>query len=203
MASRSLDYNRCSQQSLREPAANIYGSYRSHGPGGKVGFGPVLFNFQLKKHRTKWFFLATGLGALGRAPAFAVGGVITSWSGGYRDVFLVAASVMFLAGILLWLLMPETFGPEKREALRYEHERERGSVSEQSLKGIARVKAAVSAPFYFLGKLSPRKDAVTGKRNYRLLFLSTSFLCGSFVLSYAQGIVVYASTKFHFDAEKV
>jgi hypothetical protein len=109
---------------------------------------------------------------------------------------------MFITAILHWLFVPETFGPEKRESLRLQHEEESAN-SLESKSFSAAIIAKVKAPFYLLGKLTPHKDTVTGKRNYRLFILAISFLASSWVLTYGPGMIVYSAAKFHFGAKEV
>jgi len=162
----------------------------------------VLADLTSPEERTKWYFFAIGLGSLGRAPAFAAGGLITSRTHAYLPVFYAASSVMFIVAVLHWLFMPETFGPEKREDLRRQHELENVNGGEPPKRGLAALGAQIKAPFYLLEKLMPHRDSVSGKRNYRLLILAISFLSGSWVLMYGQGLVVFSATKFHFGAKE-
>ena len=58
-------------------------------------------------------------------------------------------------------------------------------------------------PFHLLARLLPSRDVESRRRNYRLTILGVSFLCGSFVTMYTQGAIVYATTRFHFNAKEV
>jgi hypothetical protein len=162
--------------------------------------------------RTTYLLLATGLGALGRAPSFFIGGLITSLTGSPFTVYYVSFGLQLTVAILFGFLIDESFGPERRAERQRELELQRaqraetgtspsqnGKVKQFLLRGWT----SLTAPFNLLARLLPTRNSRTGKKNYRLLLLSISFFCGSFVTHYVQGVIVYATTRFHFSAKEV
>lgn len=154
--------------------------------------------------------------ALGAAPSFAIGGLITSRTHSPLTVFYIGAGILAVMTVIFGLTVDETFGVERRAERKKEREielerarereRERGlNVRNQSRirRSLRRAWSSISAPFHLITRVLPTRDLVTGKRNYRLFVLSLSFFLGSFVGKYVQGIVVLSTTKFHFAAKEV
>ncbi|CAE6487485.1 unnamed protein product [Rhizoctonia solani] len=147
----------------------------------------------------------------GLAISFALGGLITRWSGNLTYVFWVQAAICAVLLIYIIVAIPESFGWEKRVARAAEvaAERSRGrqrttrptisrsrSVSlERVQEGVQKSASAFSRP---LALIWPKRDPATGKRNKRLLLLSIGVLIAYIGSSYSTpAYLVYATNRFH------
>ncbi|KAH7335556.1 major facilitator superfamily domain-containing protein [Rhizoctonia solani] len=147
----------------------------------------------------------------GLAISFALGGLITRWSGNLTYVFWVQAAICTVLLIYIVVAIPESFGWEKRVARAAEiaAERSRGrqrtsrptlsrsrSVSlERVQEGVQESAGAFSRP---IALIWPKRDPVTGKRNKRLLLLSIGVLFAYTGSAYAgTAYLVYATNRFH------
>ncbi|CAE6495626.1 unnamed protein product [Rhizoctonia solani] len=147
----------------------------------------------------------------GLAISFALGGLITRWSGSLTYVFWVQAALCTTLLIYIVVAIPESFGWEKRTARAAEiaAERSRGrqrtahptlsrsrSVSlERVQEGVQESASAFSRP---LALIWPKRDPVTGKRNKRLLLLSVGVLVAYTGSAYAgPAYLVYVTNRFH------
>jgi hypothetical protein len=154
-----------------------------------------------------------GLMALGSAPSFALGGLITSYTNSQLTVFYVEAAILACTTFIFGLTVEETFGREKRAERRKEQQEREYTQAQEANEGtkgqslfemtFAKVLVWITAPLHLFARLLPAHDPLTGRRNYRLFVLGISFFCSSFVNMYSQGIVVYSTTKFHFGAKEV
>ncbi|CAE6416254.1 unnamed protein product [Rhizoctonia solani] len=147
----------------------------------------------------------------GLAISFALGGLITRWSGNLTYVFWVQAAICTVLLIYIIVAIPESFGWEKRVARAAEiaAERSRGrqrtsrptlsrsrSVSiERVQEGVQESASAFSRP---IALIWPKRNPMTGKRNKRLLLLSIGVLLAYAGSSYAgTAYLVYATNRFH------
>ncbi|KAJ1306542.1 hypothetical protein OPQ81_007543 [Rhizoctonia solani] len=148
--------------------------------------------------------------------SFALGGLITRWSGNLTYVFWVQATICTILLVYIIVAIPESFGWEKRVARAAEvaAERSRGrqrtsrptltrsrSVSlERVQEGVQESASAFSRP---LALIWPKRDPVTGRRNKRLLLLSIGVLLGYIGSAYAApAFLVYATNRFHSTPEQ-
>jgi hypothetical protein len=135
------------------------------------------------------------MGALGRVPAFTIGGLITSKTGNPTIIFYASGSVTLFMTILVALFIPESLSPEKKAQIRLEQQQEAENRNQWT---------AIFVPFRQLGLLLPFKDPKTGKRKTRLFLLSLGYFCGTFGSAYiGQALLIYAIARFHFNVEDV
>jgi len=147
-----------------------------------------------------------GLRALGSAPSFTIGGLITTKSHHPVTVYYITTAIMVTCTLLIAFLVPESFGPEQREKLRKEnldkqrktHER----VGRPTTK-IGRIFDKCMEPLRRVRHLLPAPRPNGHGKNPRLFVIALSLLIASTVSGYnVTNVVVYANTKFGFDAEK-
>ncbi|KAG8711987.1 hypothetical protein FRC08_015172 [Ceratobasidium sp. 394] len=142
---------------------------------------------------------------LGLSISYALGGVITTRSGRLTTVFWVQATIS--AAILLYVIVaiPETFGRDKRAARAAEVAAERVrrpslASRSSSLERIRDTTSAFARPF---GLIWPRRDPTTGKRNKRLLLLSTAMFFALIGTTYvAPAWMLFVTNHFHATPEQ-
>ncbi|CAE7197344.1 unnamed protein product [Rhizoctonia solani] len=147
----------------------------------------------------------------GLAISFALGGLITRWSGNLTYVFWVQAAICTVLLIYIIFAIPESFGWEKRVARAAEiaaersrgrqrtsrptFSRSRSASLERVQEGVQDSASAFSRP---LALIWPKRDPVTGKRNKRMLLLSIGVFVASIGSAYAgPAYLVYATNRFH------
>ncbi|KDN43248.1 hypothetical protein RSAG8_06215, partial [Rhizoctonia solani AG-8 WAC10335] len=147
----------------------------------------------------------------GLAISFALGGLITRWSGNLTYVFWVQAAICAVLLIYIIVAIPESFGWEKRVAraaeiaaeryrgrqrnVRPTLPRNRSASLERVQEGVQESASAFSRP---LALIWPKRDPATGKRNKRLLLLSIGVLLAYTGSAYTgPAYLVYATNRFH------
>ncbi|KAF8705594.1 Leo1-like protein, partial [Rhizoctonia solani] len=147
----------------------------------------------------------------GLAISFALGGLITRWSGSLTYVFWVQAAICTVLLFYIIIAIPESFGWEKRTARAAEvaAERSRGrqrssrprlarsrSTSlERVQEGVKESASAFSRP---LALIWPKRDPATGKRNKRMMLLSVGVLLAYIGSAYSSAAyLIYTTNRFH------
>ncbi|ELU44248.1 sugar (and other) transporter domain-containing protein [Rhizoctonia solani AG-1 IA] len=147
----------------------------------------------------------------GLAISFALGGLITRWSGSLTYVFWVQAAICTVLLFYIIIAIPESFGWEKRTARAAEvaAERSRGrqrssrprlarsrSTSlERVQEGVKESASAFSRP---LALIWPKRDPATGKRNKRMMLLSVGVLLAYIGSAYSStAYLIYTTNRFH------
>ncbi|CAE6359252.1 unnamed protein product [Rhizoctonia solani] len=153
----------------------------------------------------------------GLAISFALGGLITRWSGSLTYVFWVQAAICTVLLFYIIIAIPESFGWEKRTARAAEvaAERSRGrqrssrprlarsrSTSlERVQEGVKESASAFSRP---LALIWPKRDPATGKRNKRMMLLSVGVLLAYIGSAYSStAYLIYTTNRFHATPDQV
>jgi hypothetical protein len=148
----------------------------------------------------------------GQAISYALGGVVTRWSGNVTYVYWVQAAIFVVLLFYTIIAIPESFGREKRAARAAEiaaersHGRQRTARRSSRSRSVSLERAHDTASAFArpLGLIWPRRDPITGKRSKSLLLLSVSMLFAFTGTAYAgPAFLVYVTNRFHATPEQV
>ncbi|KAK7028298.1 MFS general substrate transporter [Favolaschia claudopus] len=153
-----------------------------------------LVDLVQEESRTSALSSLSGWSALGSILSFSFGGTITTRGGNALVVYVVAGG-LWAAGLLyVWLILPESFLKEKRDALLQRRDEPSGSPSSSRSHGIVSRASALLAP---LKLLAPVHDPLTGRRNWRLLICAVHMFFGGLGVGYAVPSLVTIVTSLY------
>ncbi|KAJ6572646.1 major facilitator superfamily domain-containing protein [Mycena sp. CBHHK59/15] len=145
-----------------------------------------------------------GWASLGGALSFTVGGTITTRADNARPVYYVATAIWTSALIYIWAVLPESFPKARREELRRQREERarNASLENPGAQKPGAVAAKLTLIFEPLQQLKPRRDPVTGKSNWRLVYCAIHIFFAEIGGAYAtSALVIHLTTHYNYTPQ--
>ncbi|KAJ6602800.1 MFS general substrate transporter [Mycena vulgaris] len=145
-----------------------------------------------------------GWASLGGALSFTIGGTITTRADNARPVYFVAGVIWTSALIYIWTFLPESFPKARREELRRQREDQAraAALANPGNKKPSAFAAKMTIILEPLQQLKPRRDPVTGKSNWRLIYCAIHIffaeIGGTYIVS---ALIVYLTTQFNYTPQ--